>query len=378
MQVSMLDLVGQQEALGAEFVDTLLSVVRTASYVSDGKPTSFERSLARYCKRQHAVGVASGTAALHLALLAAGIGPGDEVVTVPNSFFATTEAILLTGARPVFCDVEAETHLMDIEHAIALVTDKTKAVLPVHLYGQIVDINGLRSRLELAGRGAVLIIEDCAHAVGGQYCGTPVPLGDIGCFSFNPGKNIGGVSDAGAVVTDDDAIAAMVAGLRDHGRVEKNRHDVAGFNVRLSTLNARILDLKLARLDEWNGRRREIAERYDQAFNQTPHIRPIRPRLDTLPAYHQYVIALDDRDGLRNYLAQRGIASAIHYPTLIPDQKPVRGLGVEGLSIPVARGLSPKIVSLPCHPQLTDSQADVVIEAVTTFCRESQVIAEAM
>lgn len=365
-QIGMLNIPAQHLSIRKELHEAIFNAIDTAQLLPGESTREFESNLAAYCNRLEAIGVGSGSAALHFSLLAAGIGPGDEVITVPNSFFATTEAILLVGGTPVFCDIDSTSHLMDVEQVAALVTERTKAILPVHLYGHVVDIPRLRAALAHTAQ-KIWIIEDCAHAIGAKLNGTPLPLGDIGAFSFNPTKNIGGISDAGAVVTDDKEIAWRVRSLRDHGRKNKNTHCLVGFNSRLPTVNARTLNIKLRYLDEWNDRRREIAARYDKTFLDLKGIQPVRPPRECLSSYHQYVVCTEQRDRLSRHMAENQIATGIHYPTLIVDQEPLKFLNLDRYILPIARSVSNRILSLPCHSELNDQDVEKIIDAVQTF-----------
>jgi dTDP-4-amino-4,6-dideoxygalactose transaminase len=363
----MLDLARQQERIRGRLDEAVLGAMADAVYISTERVTPFEQKLARYCGTPHAVAVGSGTAALHLGLLACGVGPGDEVVTVPNSFFATTEVVLAVGARPRFVDVDSDTHLLALDDLPRVITERTRAVLPVHLYGNVADVAGIETVLERLGRQDVVIVEDCAHAMGARKEGQPVPMGTIGAFSFNPGKNLGGLGDGGAIATSDARIAEAARLLRDHGRSDKNTHVVAGFNSRLSRINDRVLAVKLDYLEEWNERRREIARRYDAALAGAPPIRPVRRSPGCEPAYYQYVACTPSRDRLRQHLHTWRIASAVHYPRLIPEQGPLKGLGHSLAELPRARHISRQILSLPCHPELSEAEADRVIESLGAF-----------
>jgi dTDP-4-amino-4,6-dideoxygalactose transaminase len=365
--IPMLDLARQQERISGRLYDAVLGAMANAVYISPERTTPFEEKLARYCGTTHAVGVGSGTAALHLALAACGIGPGHEVVTVPNSFFASAEAIITVGASPRFVDVDRDTHLLALDDLPRAITENTRAVLPVHLYGNVVDVAGIRRVLDDLGHQDVKIIEDCAHAMGARQRGQPVPLGTVGACSFNPGKNIGALGDGGAIVTSDVEIAEKARLMRDHGRSEKNTHVIAGFNSRLSRINDRVLAVKIDYLDEWNARRREIAGKYDAALRSSSLITPLRTLRECESAYYQYVVSTGSRDRLRDHLRALGIASAVHYPRLIPEQEPLRRLGHSLDELPRARYLSPRILSLPCHPELSDSEVDRVVEALAAF-----------
>lgn len=365
----MLQLQRQQEALGRELIDALLEPVYEASYLSSEPVTPFERDLARYCGRPYAVGVGSGTSALHLSLLAAGVGGGDEVVTVPNSFFATAEAILQVGARPVFIDIDPASHLLDVERLKEAITSATRAILPVHLYGNVANVQAIARLLEALGRQDIRIIEDCAHAIGARRAGNPVPLGTIGAFSFNPVKNLGALGDAGAVVTSDAAVAERVRLLRDHGRADKNTHLLVGFNSRLRRIDDRVLSLKLDRLDEWNETRRSIARRYDEAFDGLPGVTCLAVPPEVESAHHQYVLGVRARDRFRRRLAERGISTAVHYPRLLPEQPALGELGCRPDRLSVAGRTNRRIVSLPCYPELREAEVERVIVEVRDAIR---------
>jgi dTDP-4-amino-4,6-dideoxygalactose transaminase len=365
--IPMMDLVRQQERISERLYDAVLGAMADAVYISPEHTTPFEEKLAAYCGTTHAVGVGSGTAALHLALAGCGIGPGHDVVTVPNSFFATAEVIVMIGASPRFVDVDRDTHLLALDDLPRAITDRTRAVLPVHLYGNVVDVAGIRRVLDHLGRQDVMIIEDCAHAMGARQRDQPVPLGTVGACSFNPGKNIGALGDGGAIVTSDGQIAETARLMRDHGRTEKNTHVIAGFNSRLSRINDRVLAVKIDYLDEWNDRRREIARKYDAALSGTSLITPVRTSPECESAYYQYVVCTGSRDRLRDHLRAFGIASDVHYPRLIPEQEPLRRLGHSLEHVPRARQLNRQILSLPCHPELSDPEADRVIEGLAAF-----------
>lgn len=363
-KIPMLDVVQQQASIKEALERVVLSVIAEGKYISSEDPTPFESRLASFCGRRHAVGVGSGTAALHIALMAAGIGSGDEVITVPNSFFATTEAIFMAGARPRFVDVDPDTHLMSLPALAEAVNEQTRAILPVHLFGNVVNVPAIQSLLSELGREDILIIEDCAHAIGAARAGQPVPLGRIGAFSFNPGKNIGGLGDGGAIVTDDEQVAWNAKLLRDHGRSGKNEHLVFGFNARLDRLNDSVLALKMDYLEAWNERRRAHAARYETAFNNLDGISPVRVEPEVCSARHQYVIRSENRSGLRQLLHEHGVATAIHYPRLIVEQEPLIRLGFAASAFPVAQQLNARLLSLPCFPELKESEVGRVIELI--------------
>lgn len=366
----MLDLRRQQKTIQLELDAVIRCVVDQGRYTSCEDITSFERQLAARCNHSYAVGVASGTAALHFALLAEGVGPGDEVITAPNSFFATTEAILQTGARPLFADVDPATHLLTPQSVLQALTDRTRAVVPVHLFGGVVDVQLIQQGLRDAGRADVLIVEDCAHAAGASRSARSVPIGQTGAFSFNPGKNIGALGDAGAVVTDIEEVAQKVRLLRDHGRSTKNSHLLVGFNARLDRLNDEVLAMKLKYLEQWNAQRRDHAARYDSMFTRCPGLVPVGLEPGVISARHQYVVTCPARDRLRRHLSERGVATGVHYPSLITDQEPIRKLGFASERTPVAAKLNSQLLSLPCFPELERDELDYVIEHTLSFFGE--------
>jgi dTDP-4-amino-4,6-dideoxygalactose transaminase len=363
MKVPILDLARQQATFGDGLIKLVSGVIATGQYLNTQWPTFFEAQFADYCGRPFAVGVGSGTAALQIALLSAGVGPGDEVITVPNSFFASTEAILLCGATPRFVDVDERTQLMSLSLAEQELTPQTKAILPVHLFGNVVDVMAIESMLVRRGRQDVVVIEDCAHAAGSSLLGRKVPLGSTGAFSFNPGKNIGALGDAGAIVTSSEPLAHTARALRDHGRASKTDHHMLGFNSRLRAIDDRVLSMKLGKLDEWNESRRRHASCYDKAFASTT-IQPVATTLGSLHARHQYVVCVAQRDRVRAALADRGVATAVHYPTLIVNQRPLSRFGWTSSQFPVATALNNRILSLPCFPELSPPEISWVINAI--------------
>ena len=371
MMIPMLNLPRVHASMGEDLPRALDAVIASAAFLPNHftpePATPFERKLAAYTGRRFAIGVGSGTAAIHLALLAAGVRPGDEVITVPNSFFATTEAALLCGARPVFVDVDPDSHQEDPRQISTALSPRTRAVLVVHLYGNVSDTDAVAAALASAGRSDVRIIEDCAHAIGAWRGHTSVPIAGLGAFSFNPVKNIGGLSDGGAIVTDDEAVAAAARLLSNHGRADKNHHTVVGFNSRLSLINDAVLSLKLDHLDAWNDRRRLIAARYDEAFAGLGDLRPVRVQATVRAAFYQYVVATARRDQLRRRLEDEGVATAIHYPMLIPSQPSLRALGYATDTLPQATALNRRILSLPVYAELTDDEVSRVIALVRAF-----------
>jgi dTDP-4-amino-4,6-dideoxygalactose transaminase len=357
--VRLLDIHAQHDSIRDELEAAIARVLAHARFVSGPEVAEFEAAFAAYCGAAHCVGVSNGTTAIELVLRAAGIGPGDEVVTTPFTFIATVEPILLAGATPILADVDPDTGLLALEAVEAALTRRAAALMPVHLYGHPVDLDAFRA---LADRHGLFLLEDAAQGHGAAWRGRRAgSVGDASTFSFFPGKNLGALGDAGAVTTGDEALAGRVRKLRDHGRVDKYRHDVVGTNARLDTLQAAVLHVKLRHLDRWNDARRRHAGAYDAVFARTD-VRPIRVHQDAVAVYHQYVVRLDDRDGARGALAERGIEAGVHYPVPLHRQPALAGL-TDG-EFPAAETLAREVLSLPVFPELTDAQRKSVVSAL--------------
>lgn len=321
---------------------------------------AFEREFAAYCGSAEAIGVGSGTDALYLALRACDIGPGDEVITVANSFFATVEAIVMAGAKPVFVDVDEATATMDPEQVVAAITSRTRALMPVHLYGQAADMHPLRS---IAQEYGLRVIEDASQAQGARYHGRVVgTLGDIGAFSLYYSKNLGGYGEAGVVTTSDPQLAERLRMLRDHGSRQRYHHELIGMNSRLDELQAAILRIKLRRLEAWNQQRRAHARAYTarlEGIVTTPFERP-----DAEHIYYVYVIQTDHRDAVRASLAEQGIQTGIHYPVPLHLQPACAAFAPPKGAFPVTERLAGRILSLPMFPELTTDEIDRVCDGV--------------
>lgn len=362
MLVPFLNLKAHHAHLRSDFAAAIDEVIEASAFAGGPFVTRFEEDFAHFCEVDHAVGVGSGTDALWLAMLALGIGPGDEVITVPMTFIATAEAISRTGATPVFVDIDEVTYTLDPAGLERAVTPRTKAVLPVHLFGQMADMEPI---LAFAKQRGLLVIEDAAQAHGAIYQGRRAgSLGVAGCFSFYPGKNLGAFGEAGAVTTDDAELASQMRILRDHGQSRKYQHSVVGWNCRMDGIQAAVLRLKLRELDTNNARRREIAAQYSESFSGIPDL--VSPFFDSrgISAYHLYVVRVPDRDGLMRALAEKGIGTAIHYPIPVHLQEAFAFLGLGPGSFPVAERCADQFVSLPMYPELTPAQINAVVEAV--------------
>ncbi|MBI3979514.1 MAG: DegT/DnrJ/EryC1/StrS family aminotransferase [Chloroflexi bacterium] len=367
MGIPLVDLRAQYRAIQAEIDAAMRAVIEESAFIKGPHVARFEAELAAYCGARHAIGVASGTDALALALRAVGIGPGDEVLTVPNTFTATAEAIVHVGASVRFVDVDPATANLDVSQVERALTPRTAAVLPVHLYGQPVDLDPL---LQVAAAHNLVVVEDAAQAIGARYRGRPAgTIGHVGCFSFYPGKNLGAYGDGGAVVTNDETIARRVRSLADHGRLSKYEHDEVGYSSRLDGLQAAILSAKLRHLDGWNARRRAHAAAYDRLLAGTPGLETPAVAPDVEPIYHLYVVESDRRDVLAERLAAKGIATGIHYPMPLHLQPAYRHLGLPPGSFPATERRAGRILSLPMYPELTDEQVIFIAEAVRDAAR---------
>jgi dTDP-4-amino-4,6-dideoxygalactose transaminase len=361
--IPMVDLAAQYGRIRAEVDGAMARVLETTAFIKGEDCGLFEKEFAAYCGAAHAVGVANGTDALILALRAYGVGPGDEVVTVANTFIATGEAILLNGARPVFVDVDPATFTMDPARLEAAITPRTKLVLPVHLYGHPADMDAIRA---IAARHRLPVLEDAAQAHGAELRGRRAgTLGHAACFSFYPGKNLGAYGDAGMVVTDDGDFAARVRQIANHGG-GANKYDnvVLGTNSRLDTLQAAVLRVKLRHLEAWNAERRARVAAYDRALADVPSLTLPREREGARSAWHLYTVRAADRATLQAALKQQGIATAVHYPRPIHLQPAMAAAGGRPGDLPVSERLSSEVLSLPLYPELPFEAIERVAAAV--------------
>jgi len=361
VQIPLVDLKAQYTSMRTEIDAAMQRVVNSTTFILGREVDAFEQAFARYVGARGAVGVGSGTAALHLALLACGVGPGDEVITSAHTFIAGAEAISHTGARPVFVDIDPRTYTIDPEQVAKAITPRTKAILPVHLYGQPAEMGPL---LEIARRHEVWLIEDAAQAHGAEYLGQRCgSIGHLACFSFYPGKNLGAYGDAGAVTGNDRLLLDKVRMLRDHGRTDKYEHGEIGYGERLDALQAAILAAKLSRLDAWTEERRAHANLYNQLLAEcgvtipyeSPSVRHV---------YHLYVIRVRHRDMLLPHLRRRGISAGIHYPIPLHRQPAYLKRGYNDVSLPNTEAAANEVVSLPMYPELSHEQIAYVAQAV--------------
>lgn len=362
MKVPFLDLHAHHEPLRAETSRAIEAVIDSGAFAGGKFVEKFEEEFAAYCQVEHAVGVGSGTEALWVALLGLGIGPGDEVITVPMTFIATAEAISFTGATPVFVDIEEGTYTMDPAALEKAVTPRTKAIIPVQLFGQPADMDPI---MAFARERGLHVIEDAAQAHGAEYKGRRVgSLADAGCFSFYPGKNLGAFGEGGAVVTGDPELAAKMRMLRDHGQARKYHHAVVGWNSRMDGIQAAVLSIKLRDLDGNNEKRRAHAAHYGRALADIEDI--VLPVVadDRTNVHHVYAVRVREREELMEYLDARDIGCGIHYPVPVHLQEAYGDLGLGRGSFPVSERCADEFLSLPMFPELTGEQVDFVANAV--------------
>jgi dTDP-4-amino-4,6-dideoxygalactose transaminase len=364
IRVPFLDLTAHHEPLKEEILAAIQEVVNSGAFAGGPFVAKFEDDFAAYCRTQFAVGVGSGTEAIWLSLLALGIGADDEVITVPSTFLATAEAISFTGAKPVFVDVDERTYTMDPELLERAITSRTKAVIPVHLFGQMADMDPL---MEIARRRGLYVIEDACQAHGAEYKGKKAgSIGDAGCFSFYPGKNLGAFGEAGAVVTDDRVLQDKIRLLRDHGQERKYHHTCIGWNARMDGIQAAVLRVKLRGLDRGNAARRVHAGRYRKHLEGRDDLVTPHEADYGLHVYHVYAVRVKGRDQLLSALADRGVSCGIHYPIPVHLQAAYRGLGLGRGSFRVSEQCAGEFLSLPMFSELTPDQIEVVASELKT------------
>jgi len=361
--VPMVDLKRQFQEIEDEILHILKEILKSGQYILGPKVSEFEKKIASYLGISEAVGVASGTDALHLSIDALGINEGEEIITTPFTFFATVEAILYTGAKPVFVDIDPDTFNLDTSQINAQITKKTKAILPVHLFGQMADMEKIS---EIARKYGLKVIEDCAQSFGAELNGRKAgSFGNAGCFSFYPSKNLGGYGDGGIIALRDAGIAEIVRKLRNHGSRASYTHDVVGFNSRLDEIQAGILLVKLKYIDEYNKRRRQKAALYTELLSDKIKC-PIEKK-GAYHVFHQYTLRSRKRNEIQQRLRERGISSVIYYPVPLHLQNALRFLGYKKGDFPVAEKASQEAISLPIYPELEES----VIEEIAEIIRDT-------
>jgi dTDP-4-amino-4,6-dideoxygalactose transaminase len=388
-KIPFLDLASLHQELESELIPVFREALRSASFIGGPLVEEFEREFARFCGTQHCVGMASGTDAVRFALLAAGVQPGDVVLTVPHTFIATTEAISQAGARPDFVDIDERTYCMDPKKLIEYIEGKcyidgetnrpyhrtwrhpVTAIVPVHLYGQTADMDAI---LEIANKYKLIVVEDACQAHGAEYFSAKEnrwrkagSMGAAAAFSFYPGKNLGACGEAGAATTNSQVMADTMKMLRDHGQSKKYYHDIEGYNGRLDSIQAGFLIVKLRHLSEWNRKRCAAARRYDELLESMREvITPWQPTW-ARSVYHLYVIRVSDREGLRKYLAESGIGTGIHYPVPLHLQKAYEGFGFLPGAFPITEKVTSEILSLPMYPELRPEDQETVVQKIAEF-----------
>src|SRR5216117_1997953 len=363
MKVPFLDLKAHHAPLIDQFDRAIRKVIESSAFAGGPFVEKFEEEFAAYCGSPYAIGVGNGTDALWLALLAFGIGEGDEVITVPNTFVATAEAIICCKAQPVFVDVDENTFTMNPAELKKSLTARTKAIIPVHLFGQPANMDPI---LEFARMHGLFVIEDTAQAHGAEYKGRKTgTLGDAGCFSFYPGKNLGALGEACAVVTNDAELRKQIQVLRDHGQAQKYYHALMGWNCRMDGIQAAVLSIKLRHLQGANLLRREHALQYNHAFSGIDEVATPFEANYARHVYHVYAVRVQERDEVRQHLTEKEIGCAVHYPIPIHLQEACRNLGYTAGAFPVAENLAEEFLSLPMFPELTEAQTEYVARCVS-------------
>jgi len=361
MTIPLIDLYAQYQSIKPEIDDAIQQVIRDSAFIGGSYLKTFEDTFAAYCQVPYGVGASSGTTALHLVFAALGIGPGDEIITVPNTFIATVETIVQTGAKPVFVDVCDDTMNLDPTKLESAITNKTRAIVPVHLYGQLDDMDPI---MEIAHRHQIAVIEDAAQAHGAEYKKNRAGhFGTAATFSFHPAKVLGAFGDAGIIVTKDEILAQKMKMLANHGRVEKYEHEISGYNYRLDPLQAAILQVKLKHLETWLEKRRDHAQFYNTCFENTNIKTPIE-RAGNRHIYTYYVIRTQKRNAIEKALQEADIAAQVHYPIPLHIQPAFKKLGYKEGDFPVAEETANEILTLPLYPELTRNQIQHIAERV--------------
>lgn len=364
MHIPFVDLRAQYALISQEVEEALKEVLQTTDFILGNELLRFEEEFASFSGVGHCVGLASGTDAIHLALLAIGVGPGDEVIVPAHTFVASAFAVSYTGARPVFVDVNPRTYTIDVDAIEQAISHDTKAIMPVHLYGCPAEMDTL---IGLARRHHLRVVEDAAQAHGAEFrqkrCGS---IGDVGCFSFYPGKNLGAYGDGGAVVTNDSDVAQAIRRLRFYGQEKKHEHLTIGYNSRLDTLQAAVLRVKLRKLASWNEARRAKVLLYRELLSGVPLCLPVDPE-EGIHVYHLFVVRTGHRDALLQFLRENGVMAQVHYPVPVHLQKAYRGLNYAAGDMPIAETCAREVLSLPLYPEITEDQIRYVVTCVKRF-----------
>lgn len=374
-KIQMVDLISQYEQIKPEIDRAILSVVEKAQFINGPEVSSFQTELENYLNVKHVIPCANGTDALQIALMALGLKAGDEVITPSFTYIATTEVMALLGLKPVFVEVDSKTFCIEVEAIRSAITDKTKAIVPVHLYGQAADMEGI---MKIADEYNLFVVEDNAQAIGAEYTfsdgvkkktGT---IGHIGCTSFFPSKNLGCFGDGGAMCTNDDELAQRIRMIANHGQSKRYYHDVVGCNSRLDSIQAAILRIKLNKLDEYNSARQKVAAAYNVEFADVSHITTPFIASNSTHVFHQYTLQLEgvNRDALQAFLAEKDIPSMIYYPVPAHRQKMFSAFGSNNLNLPVTDWLTDRVISLPIHTEMEDDQLKFITNEVKTFIQQ--------
>lgn len=371
-KIQMVDLVSQYQNLKPEIDAAILNVIENAQFINGPEVTGFKAELEQYLDIKHVIPCANGTDALQIALMALGLKPGDEVITPSFTYIATTEVMALLGLKPIFVDVDPNTFCVDVSKIEEAITPKTKAIVPVHLYGQSASMNEI---MDIANRNNLFVIEDNAQAIGCDYqlsngktvkTGT---IGQIGCTSFFPSKNLGCFGDGGAIFTNDDELAVKIKMISNHGQSKQYHHDVVGCNSRLDNIQAAVLRIKLKELNNYNSARRKVAEYYDNFFSQFPQIQTPSRAKNSTHVFHQYTLKLEgiDRNELKTFLADRDIPAMIYYPIPAHRQKMFESFGSSNTILPVTDWLTERVISLPIHTEMTTDQLEKICSSISEF-----------
>ena len=371
-KIQMVDLMAQYQHIKQEVDAAILNVIENAQFINGPEVSAFQSELEQYLGVKHVIPCANGTDALQMALMALGLKPGDEVITPSFTYVATTEVIALLGLKPVFVEVDKDTFCIDVNQIEAAITTKTKAIVPVHLYGQAAAMNEL---MAIAKKHNLYVVEDTAQAIGCDYYHTDThvvkagTIGDIGCTSFFPSKNLGCYGDGGAMFTNNDELASKLRMIANHGQSKRYYHDVVGCNSRLDSIQAAVLRIKLRQLDDYNRKRRAVADYYDRYFQSYPQVKtPVRAQ-NSKHVFHQYTLTLEgvDRDGLNAFLAEKEIPSMIYYPVPAHRQKMFAAFESEATDLPVTDWLTERVISLPIHTEMTEEQLRFICDGVAEY-----------
>lgn len=372
MKVAFLDLKAQYNSIKEEVNEAIQKVLESCAFAGGPFVEEFENNFAQFCQTPHAVGVSSGTSALWMALLALDIGAEDEVIIPANTFIATAEAVSYAGAKPVFVDVDEQTYTMNPELVEAAITPRTKAIIPVHLFGQMADMDAV---MEIAHGYGLAVIEDASQAHGAEYKDRRAgSIGDLGCFSFYPGKNLGAYGEAGCVVTNRNDLAEKIQKLRDHGQSKKYYHDLIGWNGRMDGIQGAVLSVKLRHLEEWNGRRRQHALKYNELLRGQEQLITPTEANSAKHVYHIYALRTPGRDKLIKHLAENEIYCGIHYPIPLHLQKAYQYLGHQKGDYPVSEQCASEYISLPMFPELTNIQIERVVQLIGEFIEKTEIL----